>query len=286
MTHTAHALPLPGGATLALGPAPLVMGILNATPDSFSDGGEHFSPGAAVSGAQRMAMEGADLVDLGGESTRPGADPVGVQAELDRVMPVLDGLGEADFPLPVSIDTNKALVADQAAQAGAGIINDVRGLQGDPDMAAVAVLHDCAVIIMHWNQHREPTLPILDDMRAWFERSISIALDAGLTLDRIILDPGFGFGKTLAENYEILRRLPELMASLPALPWLIGTSRKSMIGRVLDVSPDQRVAGTIATSVLGYQAGAQIFRVHDVRPNRDALRIAAATLYGPVQQKG
>ena len=277
--HTTHIIPLPNRADLVLGPVPLVMGILNVTPDSFSDGGQHNLLDSALAHARQMIAEGADMIDIGGESTRPGSQPVGAQEELDRVMPVIDALVADGIALPISIDTYKPLVADQAIQAGASIINDVHGLQGAPQMAEVAALHEVPVIAMHWQKDRDTTRPLLDDMQDYFARSISLAERAGLGRDRLILDPGFGFGKTLAENYQLLASFP---AACPRqFPILIGTSRKSMIGRLLDNAPEQRLAGTIATTVLGYINGGHIFRVHDVGANRDALRVAQATLYGP-----
>lgn len=279
MDHTTFEIALPGRAPLTLGRQPVLMGILNVTPDSFSDGGSHEGVSGARAHAALMVAEGADIIDVGGESTRPGADPVGAQAELDRVMPVLDALREADLAKPVSIDTYKALVADQAVEAGAAIINDVHGFQREPEIAAVAAHHGVPAIAMHWDEARDRDKDVIAQMIQFFEKSIQIAENAGLSRDRIILDPGFGFAKSLDENYEILRRLPELAAL--GYPLLSGTSRKSMIGRLLDVPADQRLFGTIATSVIAYSAGAHIFRVHDVRANRDALRVAAATRYGP-----
>ena len=277
--HTTHTIPLPGRAPLILGQTPLVMGILNVTPDSFSDGGQHNLLASALAHARQMIAEGADIIDIGGESTRPGSEPVGVQEELDRVMPVIDALVADGIGVPLSIDTYKPLVADQAIQAGATIINDVHGLQGAPQMAAVAALHDVPVIAMHWQKDRDTTRPLFDDMRDHFTHSIALAERAGMDRNRLILDPGFGFGKSLAENYQLLAGF--LAACPQQFPILIGTSRKSMIGKLLDNAPDQRLAGTIATTVLGYVNGGHIFRVHDVRANRDALRVAQATLYGP-----
>lgn len=277
--HKSFEISLPGRAPLVLGPRPVVMGILNLTPDSFSDGGRHDGLAAARTHAHIMVDEDADIVDVGGESTRPGADPVGVQSELDRVMPVLDALAEDGLAVPISIDTYKALVADQAVEAGAAIVNDVHGFQREPEIAAVAAHHGVPAIAMHWDEARDRGKDVIAQMIQFFEKSIQIAENAGLSRDRIILDPGFGFAKSLEENYEILRRLPELAAL--GYPLLAGTSRKSMIGRLLDVPADQRLFGTIATSVIAYSAGAHIFRVHDVRANRDALRVAAATRYGP-----
>jgi dihydropteroate synthase len=277
--HTTHTIPLPGRAPLILGQTPLVMGILNVTPDSFSDGGQHNLLASALAHARQMIAEGADIIDIGGESTRPGSEPVGVQEELDRVMPVIDVLVAEGIEVPLSIDTYKPLVADQAIQAGATIINDVHGLQGAPQMAEVAALHDVPVIAMHWQKDRDTTRPLFDDMQDYFTDSIALAERAGMGRNRLILDPGFGFGKSLAENYQLLAGF--LAACPQQFPILIGTSRKSMIGKLLDNTPDQRLAGTIATTVLGYVNGGHIFRVHDVRANRDALRVAQATLYGP-----
>ena len=276
MTHISYDVPMDGGP-LKLGRDPLVMGIINVTPDSFSDGGDFSAVDAAVAHAGALAAEGADILDIGGESTRPGSEDVPVQEELDRVMPVLDAL--AGIGTPISIDTYKALVADQAVQGGAKIINDVWGLQRDPEIADVAAHHGVAVIAMHWDTERDTTRDIIGEMKRWLEKSIDIALRAGVEKEKIILDPGFGFAKSFAENYSLLNRLDELHAL--GFPLLVGTSRKRMIGNLLDVPPKERIAGTVATSVIGYLKGGHIFRVHDVRPNRDALRVAAATLYGP-----
>ena len=288
--HTTHAVPLPNRPPLLLGPTPLVMGILNVTPDSFSDGGQHNLVATAVAHARQMLAEGADIIDIGGESTRPGATPVGTQEELDRVMPVIDALVAARITAPISIDTYKPLVADQAVQAGATIINDVHGLQGAPEMAEVAALHDVPVIVMHWEKHRDRSTPLLPSMAAYFARSIALAEAAGIGPDRLILDPGFGFGKSLAENYAILRQLtgvqPEITGHAGRFPLLVGTSRKSMIGKLLANQPEERLAGTIATTVLGYSNGGHIFRVHDVKAASDALRVAQATLYGPPAELG
>ena len=283
MTHLAYDVPMAGGP-LKLGRDPLVMGILNVTPDSFSDGGDFSALDAAIDHAEQFVGEGADIIDIGGESPRPGSDEVGVQDELDRIMPVLDALAERGFEAPISIDTYKALVADQAVQAGAKIINDVWGLQRDPEIADVAAQHRTPIIAMHWDTERDTARDLIDEMTRWLTRSVDIALRAGVAKEAIILDPGFGFAKSFAENYELLNRLDELHAL--GFPLLVGTSRKRMIGNLLDVPPKERVSGTIATSVLGYLKGGHIFRVHDVRANRDALRVAAATLYGPPQQEG
>ena len=199
-----------GTDTLALGPTPLVMGILNATPDSFSDGGDHNLARDAVTQAKRMIAEGADIIDVGGESTRPGAEEVGAQAELDRVMPVLDALNESSINAPVSIDTYKAIVGHQAIQAGAKIINDVYGFQRDPELADVAAHYATPSVLMHWDKDRDTDRDIISEMNRYFEKSIQIAEDAGLSRTQIILDPGFGFAKSYEENFELLNRLNEL----------------------------------------------------------------------------
>ena len=288
--HTSHTIPLPGRAPLLLGPTARIMGILNVTPDSFSDGGQHNLVESALAHARQMIAEGADIIDIGGESTRPGAEPVGVQQELDRVMPVIDALVASGITTPISIDTYKPLVADQAIQAGACMINDVHGLQGAPEMAEVAALHDVPVIVMHWDKDRDPSIPLVDSITGYFTRSIALATAAGMKPDQLILDPGFGFGKTVSENYEILRQLAGIVQAFclqtASFPVLVGTSRKSMIGKLLDIPADQRLAGTIATTVLGYANGGHIFRVHDVRAASDALRVAQATLYGPPENLG
>lgn len=277
--HREHVLRLPRGGTLALGRTARVMGILNVTPDSFSDGGRFDAVPAALAHAREMVAEGADLIDVGGESTRPGAAEVSEAEELARVVPVIEALAAGGIAAPISIDTYKARVADAALAAGATILNDVHGLQREREIAAVAASHGVPVVAMHWDKARDAGRDLIGEMRRYFDRTLQIAADAGIGTEQIVLDPGFGFGKSLAENYELLRRLPELVAL--GYPVLVGTSRKSMIGRVTGGEPHERVAGTVATSVLGYGAGAQVFRVHDVRANRDALRVAQAALYGP-----
>lgn len=277
--HREHVLRLPRGGALTLGRTARVMGILNVTPDSFSDGGRFDAVPAALAHARAMVAEGADLIDVGGESTRPGAAEVSEAEELARVVPVIEALVADGVAAPISIDTYKARVADAALAAGAAIVNDVHGLQREPEIAAVAAQHGAPVVAMHWDKARDTGRDLIDEMRRYFDRTLQIAADADIAADQIVLDPGFGFGKSLAENYELLRRLPELVAL--GYPVLVGTSRKSMIGRVTGGEPHGRVAGTVATSVLGYGAGAQIFRVHDVHANRDALRVAQAVQYGP-----
>jgi dihydropteroate synthase len=268
----------PAGATLRLGRRARLMGILNVTPDSFSDGGRFDAVPAALGQARRMLAEGADIIDIGGESTRPGAAEVSAADELARVLPAIAALRADGIMAPISIDTYKAEVAEQAIAAGATIINDVHGLQREPELAAVAASHGVPLVVMHWDKARDASRDVMAEMARYFEVTLRIADEAGVARSGIVLDPGFGFAKSLSENYEILRRLPELVAL--GFPVLVGTSRKSMIGRLLDVPADERLAGTVATSVLGYTAGAHLFRVHDIRPNRDALRVAEAALYG------
>ncbi|NGP17748.1 dihydropteroate synthase [Devosia aurantiaca] len=282
--HTSHTIPLRRRPPLTLGARALVMGILNVTPDSFSDGGQHDHLAAAVAHARLMLAEGADILDIGGESTRPGAEPVGVQEELDRVLPVIDAIRAADIAAPISIDTMKPLVAHQAIEAGADIINDVTGLQGAPEMAEIAAVCGAPVIAMHWDKSWTAATEPLPAMVSWFRRTIEIADAAGVP--SLVLDPGFGFTKTLTQNYSILRQLADLTQAFPEHALLVGTSRKSMIGKLLDNEPADRLPGTIATTVQGYERGGHIFRVHDVKANADALRVAQATLYGPPKREG
>ncbi len=278
MSHREFAVPL-GTGFLKLGPTPLVMGVLNVTPDSFSDGGANLAPAAAAHSAKAMVEAGAAIVDVGGESTRPGADEVGAQAELDRVMPVLDALASEKLGVPVSIDTYKPVVAHQAIEAGAEIVNDVWGLQRNPEIAEVAAGMGAAVLAMHWDPERDRTKDIIGELKRYFEKTVSIAEAAGLGRDALILDPGFGFAKDFAENYELLSRLDEIGAL--GYPLAVGLSRKSMLGKLLGVPPKERLAGTVATSVIAYLRGAHIFRVHDVRENLEALKVAQATAHGP-----
>lgn len=283
--HTTHTIQLRHRPPLVLGQRALVMGILNVTPDSFSDGGTHDAVDAALAHTRLMLTEGADIIDIGGESTRPGADPVPVQAELDRVIPVIDAIRAAGITTPISIDTMKPLVAHQALEAGADIVNDVNGLQGAPEMAEIAELMGAPVIAMHWDRTWIGNTDPMPSMCAYFQETLAIAARAGIDPAHVILDPGFGFTKTLNQNYSILRQMADLTRQFPSNALLVGTSRKSMIGKLLDNQPSERLPGTIATSVQGYERGGHIFRVHDVAPNRDALRVAQATLYNPPESE-
>jgi dihydropteroate synthase len=253
---------------------PLVMGILNVTPDSFSDGGQFFDPAVAVAHARRMAGEGADILDVGAESTRPyvGAKPVGLDDELARLAPVLPEV--VRLGLPVSIDTIKAKVAAFALERGAAILNDVWGLQRDGDMARVAAEHGVPVIVMHNRETVDPALDIMADVRAFFARSLEIAARAGIARERIVLDPGIGFGKTAEQSITMIARLSELREF--GLPLLMGLSRKRFIDSVSPSKPTERIGGSIAANVLSVLGGADIVRVHDVAETVQALRVTAA----------
>ena len=250
----------------------LVMGILNLTPDSFSDGGRHNELEAAVERAKQLAAEGADLLDIGAESTRPyGANPITAQEEMNRLLPVLEKVLAA-VEIPISIDTYKSEVADRALQMGAHILNDIWGLQQDPDMAKVAAKHQVPVVVMHNRNSTESTRDIMSEMSDFFCRSLEIGITAGIAEDRFIIDPGIGFGKNTAQNLEVLGRLAELSAL--GQPILVGTSRKRFIGEILGLSVEERLEGTGATVVHSLLNGASIVRVHDVK---QAKRMAMMT---------
>lgn len=248
------------------------MGVVNTTPDSFSDGGDFLEPAFAIEQGRRLIAEGADIVDIGGESTRPGAVEVDAATEMARVLPVVAALAPAAL---VSIDTYKAAVADAALVAGARIVNDVWGLQREPEIARVAGHHGAAVVASHWERERPQGDP-LDAMRRYFDRSVALARAAGIPDQRIILDPGIGFGKDLADNLLILNRLGEIVAL--GFPVLVGTSRKRFIGHLTGREPKDRLNGTLASNVLAVASGAAIIRVHDVAPHREALAVADAIL--------
>lgn len=260
-----------------LGRRVLVMGILNVTPDSFSDGGRFADVAAARTQAEALVAEGAALVDIGGESTRPGHEPVSAEEEQARILPVIRDLAPR-LPVPISVDTYKASTARVALQAGARIVNDVWGLQREPDIARVAADHGAPVMIMHNRETIDPALDIVADMLRFFERSLAIARAAGLRDGDIVLDPGIGFGKSWAQHLEALRRLPEIVAL--GFPVLVGVSRKSLLGRLHDseTKPVDRLFGSIGSHVLAATLGAQIVRVHDVRPHVDALRVVDAVM--------
>lgn len=265
--------PQPLERLLALG-RPLVMGILNVTPDSFSDGGQFFDPASAVAQARRMIAEGADILDIGAESTRPygGRQPVSVEDEHERLAPVLSEVVKLE--LPVSIDTFKAKTAAYALEQGAAILNDVWGLQYDPDMARVAAEHGVPVIVMHNRDKADAAIDIMADVKAFLARSLDIAAKAGIARERIVLDPGVGFGKTLDQSTTVIARLGELREF--GLPILMGLSRKRFISSISPSEPHQRIGGSIAGNLLSVQAGANIVRVHDVAETVQALQVMAA----------
>ncbi len=263
------------GLTLELGHRTLIMGILNATPDSFSDGGRYDRVEAAVERAKQMAAEGADIIDIGGESTRPGHAAVPLEEELLRILPVIRAVREA-VSLPISVDTYKAEAARQALEAGAHIVNDVWGFRRDPDIAAVAAQYGAPVILTHNREARDygDYVPdVLNDLR----ECVRIATDAGVAEDRIWLDPGIGFAKDYAENIELMGRLDEIAAL--GYPVLLGTSRKTFIRQTLDVTADDAVEGTGATVALGIVQGCQIVRVHDIKQMKRAAAMTDAIVY-------
>jgi dihydropteroate synthase len=268
--------------TLMLGERTLIMGAVNVTPDSFSDGGVFFEPEAAVARALEMEQGGADIIDIGGESTRPGSEFIAAEEEWRRLEPVLEGL-RGKLQVPISVDTYKSTVAAAALEAGAEIVNDVSALRLDSQLASVAARHRAGLILMHMRgvpksmQQQPFARDVLKDVRQGLKRSVQKALEAGVLRSRIVIDPGIGFGKSVEQNCELIRELRQL-ASL-GLPVLIGTSRKTFIGKLLDdAPPDQRQWGTAATVAASVFCGAHIVRVHDVREMRDVVRLADAIL--------
>ena len=261
---------------LKLGQRTLVMGILNVTPDSFSDGGRYYSTESAIAQAKRMVEEGADILDIGAESTRPQHEEVSAEEEWRRLEPVLEALLE-HVTVPISIDTYKASVAAKALEAGAHMINDVWGLQKDPDMARVVGQYQAPVFVMH-NQTGTNYHHLMGDMLTFLRTSIQLAEAHGLSGDQIIIDPGLGFGKTAEQNLEVMARLAEFRTL--GHPVLLGTSRKSFIGKILNQTVDERLEGTLATSVLGVVAGVDLIRVHDVQANCRAVQLADAIVRG------
>jgi dihydropteroate synthase len=256
----------------------LVMGVLNVTPDSFSDGGRFDSLPRAVKHAVRMVDEGADILDIGGESTRPGAEPVSADEELARVIPVVEKLCE-QFELPISIDTSKAVVMREAVAAGASMINDVRALRGDGALAAAAELR-VPICLMHMlgepqTMQQAPAYEdVIANISSFLYQRVEVCTGAGIEKKNIILDPGFGFGKTLEHNLQLLRNLDKFVGM--GFPVLVGMSRKSIIGQLLDRPVEDRVHGGLALALLARQQGASIFRTHDVAPTVDALKILEA----------
>jgi dihydropteroate synthase len=264
-------------------PAYRLMGIVNVTPDSFSDGGLFLDEQAAIDHGVELVEQGADVLDIGGESTRPGAEPVDVHEELRRVVPVIEGLSRRVGTTQISIDTSKAAVAQAAIGAGATLVNDVSALRADPEMVGVVAESGADCCLMH--MLGEPRtmqrgvggssyVDVVDEVKAFLEERMAFAVGEGVEEQRILLDPGIGFGKTVAHNLELLRRLEELVAL--GRPVVVGTSRKSFLG----VLASDRLAGTVATNVMALERGASVFRVHDVAPVAAGLAVASATLSG------
>jgi dihydropteroate synthase len=261
-----------------------LVGIVNVTPDSFSDGGRYVEPNAAIARGLELERQGAVYIDVGGESTRPGAEPVSAVEELSRVMPVIEGLRAAGLRASVSIDTSKVAVARAAIAAGASLVNDVTAFRAEPELATLVAEQGVECCLMH--MRGEPRTMQLDlhyddvvaEVGEFLEQRVGYALAAGIARERITIDPGIGFGKSAEQNLELLSRLAEITAL--GLPVLIGTSRKSFLGAVTGKPSDDRLPGTIATCVMAFERGATMFRVHDVGPVADALAIAAATVSG------
>ena len=281
MSATPSRLPVTGRASLhpllrklLAKPYPAVMGVLNVTPDSFSDGGQFYAPGRALRHAQRLVAEGADIIDVGAESTRPygGTRPVTEDEELRRLEPILREV--VKLGVPVSIDSMKAKVVGVALDAGVTIANDVWGLQRDPDMAALVAARNVPVIVMHNRYTADPAIDIMQDMSDFFKRSLDIAAKAGIPQGNIVLDPGIGFGKTAEQSMTALARLDQLSAF--DLPILIGASRKRFIATVGPAEPEERLGGSIAAHLIAAQRGAGIIRAHDVAETVQALRLATA----------
>jgi dihydropteroate synthase len=254
-------------------PYPLVMGVLNITPDSFSDGGRFLAPESALAQAQRMVTEGADIIDIGAESTRPyGSQPVSADDEIARLQPILKDV--VSLGIPVSIDSMKAAVVAWALDRGATIANDVWGLQRDPDMARLIAERRCPVVIMHNGDRADADIDIMVDIAEFFSRSIEIATKAGISREFIALDPGIGFGKTQEQSLLVLARLEQF--DIFKLPLLVGASRKRFIASVSPSEPDQRLGGSIAAHLIAAKAGARIIRTHDVSETVQALKVATA----------
>ncbi len=261
------------GYHLPLGERTLVMGILNTTPDSFSDGGRFYDHSMAVEHAKRMVEEGVDIIDIGGESTRPTAEPLGAEEEMERVLPVLDKLVK-ELDVPISVDTYKGIVAKEALKLGAHIINDIWGLQADPDIASVVGEYDDVPIVVMHNQQGNQYKNMMDDIFTFLKKSVDIAVTAGVRQENIILDPGIGFGKDTDQNLEVMHRLWEFKTL--GYPVLLGTSRKSMVGNTLGLPVTDRVEGTAATVAFGITQGVDIIRIHDVKEMARVVKMTDA----------
>ena len=264
-----------------IGRRPIVIGILNLTPDSFSDGGRYMTVESAVSHAKKMAAQSCDLIDVGGESTRPGASPISENEELARIEPVFSELA-SQLEVPLSIDTYRSKIAARAVELGSILINDVWGLQRDPAMAETVAAAEAAVVIMHNRTEKDAAIDIMDDIKKYLSRSLELAKAAGIPRSRIIVDPGIAFGKTARQNLEVLRRLGELTAEF-ACPILIGTSRKAFLGSLSEDKIEAQLIGTIATTLAAYAAGASLFRVHDVGEQIAALKVFHTIRSVPLQ---
>jgi dihydropteroate synthase len=266
-------------------PFPAVMGIVNVTPDSFSDGGRFFAADAALEQALTLVREGASIVDIGGESTRPGSELVSLDEELRRVLPVVEALA-GSVGVPISVDTMKAEVARRSLAAGAAVLNDVSALRYDDEMVDVVAEAGCPVCLMHMqgmpkSMQDDPRYDdVVDEVLAFLEERMAFALARGVREEQIMLDPGIGFGKTVAHNLALLDGLGRFTAL--GRPVLLGASRKRFLGAILGAEPSGRTIGTVATTVIGYLGGAHVFRVHDVKPNFEALRVALAVREGVV----
>ena len=268
---------------------PIVMGVVNVTPDSFSDGGLYAEADAAVAHGLRLAGEGASILDVGGESTRPGAEPAAEDEELRRVLPVIEGLAAAGADWEISVDTSKAAVAEAALDAGAAIVNDVSALRSEPELAGLVAERGATCCLMHMlgeprTMQDDPRYDdVVSDVKAFLEERLAFAIGEGLPEERVWLDPGIGFGKTVEHNVELLRRLEELVRI--GRPLVVGTSRKSFLGKLTGGRPEgERLPGTIATNVLALERGAAVFRVHDVAEVVDALAVTAATVGAPTRE--
>jgi len=266
-----------------------LMGIVNVTPDSFSDGGRYFEPAQAISHGVKLVEEGADIIDVGGESTRPGARPVSGREEMERVIPVIRGL-RRELSAPISVDTYKADVARAALDEGADMVNDISALRFDPAMAPLVAAEKVPVVLMHMRgtprtmQRRPHYRDVVEEVKEFLRDQIRFAVQAGVDLERIIIDPGIGFGKELEHNLALLRALPAL-ADL-GRPVLVGPSRKTFIGKILDVGPEERLEGSLAAAVAAVLGGASVIRTHDVKEARRAIRVADAMRFGGARSQG
>jgi len=266
-----------------------LMGIVNVTPDSFSDGGRYFEPAQAISHGLKLVEEGADIIDVGGESTRPGARPVSGREEMERVIPVIRGL-RRELSAPISVDTYKADVARAALDEGADMVNDISALRFDPAMAPLVAAEKVPVVLMHMQgaprtmQRRPHYRDVVEEVKEFLRDQIRFAVQAGVDLERIIVDPGIGFGKELEHNLALLRALPAL-ADL-GRPVLVGPSRKTFIGQILDLGPEERLEGSLAAAVAAVLGGASVIRTHDVKEARRAIRVADAMRFGGARSQG